>query len=576
MMFLVSFVLPFTVNAAEIQVWAYGTNSSEPTETAVFFNANKEVCENTRSEQIRKDTILEKVYNISDCVQVTKIDSVTIKNSDILEVQEAPWPNINNAVVPVENITEKWWSIYKRYNSKKEIVSCQILSYTTFNECQLNKKAFEENNVNVVIDPSCNKSAAQPIMPNECNTGPEKQVPNYYPLAPLPGINETCEADKTGKIVCVKTASTCTTNEKGEQTCSPGPGFANYLNVMITLFIGICAVLAMIMIIMGGIQYMTSELVSGKEAGRKQITQAILGLLLALGAYAILNTINPDLLDIGLSRLPTATISIGGESTINPTPISPTKLQDIPGIICPGTGGVPKLPLISQSFKNKITYDQSKRNTVAGDNSTIYFDCSSYISQVYSCAGLNRPGNTSADIFNDSNASTDISNIQPGDILGWKMGESGKYKEGHVVMSLGGNIIIETTGPTGVINANAHTNNDLNYYKDEIKHIIRAAGKTGPGNGSTVSSTNEEFELKITNKILSVTINPFNNIKHRITAYYPNTSTPIPTISNLLITGSSFEKNLSSIYNVIEGKTIKVSMWDENGHGIGTQRIVAP
>jgi hypothetical protein len=68
------------------------------------------------------------------------------------------------------------------------------------------------------------------------------------------------------------------------------------------------------MIVMGGIQYMTSELVSGKAAGKETIMQAILGLLLALGAYAILNTLNPDLLDIGLKNLPTATIEIGNTS----------------------------------------------------------------------------------------------------------------------------------------------------------------------------------------------------------------------------------------------------------------------
>ncbi|MEO5635328.1 MAG: hypothetical protein ABIS26_01730 [Candidatus Paceibacterota bacterium] len=79
------------------------------------------------------------------------------------------------------------------------------------------------------------------------------------------------------------------------------PGESNalskYLNIMIKIFIGICAVLAVIMIVMGGIEYMTSELVSSKEAGKERITHAIFGLLLALGAYALLFTINPDLLN---------------------------------------------------------------------------------------------------------------------------------------------------------------------------------------------------------------------------------------------------------------------------------------
>ncbi|MEK7471201.1 MAG: pilin [Patescibacteria group bacterium] len=69
-----------------------------------------------------------------------------------------------------------------------------------------------------------------------------------------------------------------------------------YLNLMIKLFIGICAVLAVIMIVMGGIEYMTSELPGMKSEGKERIRNAIFGLLLALGAWTLLNTINPNLL----------------------------------------------------------------------------------------------------------------------------------------------------------------------------------------------------------------------------------------------------------------------------------------
>lgn len=80
--------------------------------------------------------------------------------------------------------------------------------------------------------------------------------------------------------------------------------FGRYINLMITVFLGIAAVLAMLMIIMGGLEYMTSELVSSKEAGRAKITHAVLGLLLALAAYLILNTINPSLLNLCLDIKP--------------------------------------------------------------------------------------------------------------------------------------------------------------------------------------------------------------------------------------------------------------------------------
>jgi hypothetical protein len=79
---------------------------------------------------------------------------------------------------------------------------------------------------------------------------------------------------------------------------------------MIKIVIGFGAVLAMVMIVMGGIEYMTDELISGKEAGKERIRNAILGLLLALGAYLILNTINPQLLSACLDKLPQAEITI--------------------------------------------------------------------------------------------------------------------------------------------------------------------------------------------------------------------------------------------------------------------------
>src|SRR3989338_233202 len=80
-----------------------------------------------------------------------------------------------------------------------------------------------------------------------------------------------------------------------------------YLNVIIKLAIGLAAVLAVVLIVMGGIQYMTTELVSGKEDGKRRITNAVLGLLVALGAWLILFTINPDLLKTEL-KIETTTI----------------------------------------------------------------------------------------------------------------------------------------------------------------------------------------------------------------------------------------------------------------------------
>lgn len=111
----------------------------------------------------------------------------------------------------------------------------------------------------------------------------------YTPLAPLPGFETSFDTLPSETNKCP---------------------FGNYLNIMIKLILGIAGVLAMVMITMGGIQYMTSDLVSSKEAGKETVTNAILGLLIGLGAWLILNTINPALLSACLNRLPQATVTI--------------------------------------------------------------------------------------------------------------------------------------------------------------------------------------------------------------------------------------------------------------------------
>ena len=101
----------------------------------------------------------------------------------------------------------------------------------------------------------------------------------YELLAPLPCTGTSCTDGKFKNF------------DPRQETA-----LGTYLNIIIKMTIGLAAVLAVVMIVIGGIEYMTSELVSSKEAGKDRVTQAILGLILALGAYVILYTINPKLL----------------------------------------------------------------------------------------------------------------------------------------------------------------------------------------------------------------------------------------------------------------------------------------
>ncbi len=64
-----------------------------------------------------------------------------------------------------------------------------------------------------------------------------------------------------------------------------------------TASIGIASILAVIMVIIGGIKYTTMESFNAKTDAKKQITSAFLGLVLLLGSYLLLRTINKDLVE---------------------------------------------------------------------------------------------------------------------------------------------------------------------------------------------------------------------------------------------------------------------------------------
>ena len=100
------------------------------------------------------------------------------------------------------------------------------------------------------------------------------QATEYRLLAPLPGIE----------------------TEAGSGVAT----FATYIPGVFTFAIGIAGVLAVIMIIVGGIEYMSTDAFQGKNNAKNKITNALGGLLLTLSAWLILYTVNPNLIDFNL------------------------------------------------------------------------------------------------------------------------------------------------------------------------------------------------------------------------------------------------------------------------------------
>ena len=137
--------------------------------------------------------------------------------------------------------------------------------------------------------PQPNSQAPVNIAPGSITTIQNKTT--YKFLAPLPGMKTCMDSSGVDK--------NCIGNNIGE-----------YLNVIFKLIIGICAALAVIMLIINGITYMGDESVFGKTEAKSKMYSAIFGLLIALGAWALLNTINPALTGQGGLSIAGANIEV--------------------------------------------------------------------------------------------------------------------------------------------------------------------------------------------------------------------------------------------------------------------------
>jgi hypothetical protein len=73
---------------------------------------------------------------------------------------------------------------------------------------------------------------------------------------------------------------------------------ANFAEALFNIAIAIAAILVVVRLIWAGSRYMLSGLVTGKESAKEDIKNAVLGLLIILGSVTILQTINPQLLNL--------------------------------------------------------------------------------------------------------------------------------------------------------------------------------------------------------------------------------------------------------------------------------------
>lgn len=113
---------------------------------------------------------------------------------------------------------------------------------------------------------------------------------------------------KTLLILFTALVSVTVVNAQGYQPLVGIPGlddvnsdFGTYVNTLYALSISIAALLAVIRIVVAGIKYMLSDVVTSKAEAKKDIQNSLIGLLVVLMAVLVLTVINPNITNVDLS-----------------------------------------------------------------------------------------------------------------------------------------------------------------------------------------------------------------------------------------------------------------------------------
>lgn len=99
----------------------------------------------------------------------------------------------------------------------------------------------------------------------------------------------------------------------------PTTGPVVFIRWFFMLALGFSGILALVMLVLGGVEYMASEATGQKQQARQRIQDALLGLILLLASVLILGTISPGFTTL---QQPTLTLpdSVKKASDVNCAP----------------------------------------------------------------------------------------------------------------------------------------------------------------------------------------------------------------------------------------------------------------
>jgi hypothetical protein len=190
----------------------------------------------------------------------------------------------------------------------------------------------------------------------------------------------------------------------------PVSDMSTYINALYALSISIAALLAVIKIIIAGVKWMVTDVVTSKGEAKKDIQSALIGLLIVLAAVLILTVINPDLVNVNLTLNKPTGATFAGATTPAPTLTAPISTATVPGTATTiqyltSTDSTQKQLFLESCKENtdKVTNPQVKRVTT-----TAGLRCLKYPPTEYSYAMTSNCSVTDCNSICDFDAGTGV------------------------------------------------------------------------------------------------------------------------------------------------------------------------
>lgn len=185
------------------------------------------------------------------------------------------------------------------------------IGFKTEQDCDTNRGAYLDSDIHkndtffVSISPCSYKKNINNdgVVLVDGKIGATENKSRYNLLAPI------------GKIKCMDwSESSNKVGADGEPECIDN-NIGTYLNFIFKFGIGLSAAMAVVMLIIYGVVYMGDESVFSKTEAKKKMFGAVVGLLIALGGWVLLNSINRDLTGATGFKIDQANVIISKEDT---------------------------------------------------------------------------------------------------------------------------------------------------------------------------------------------------------------------------------------------------------------------